>query len=116
MRCKAVSLVVLACFGACTPVRAPAPPTLATTDPAEVLAIVRSREDEIRTLRATFETSTRQDEKLVRTIDGVLLVRKPDAFRLRLSTPLGLTAFDYLSRPDGVHVVSPFAEHGADAS
>jgi len=96
--------------------RTPAPPSLATTDPAEILAIVRTREDDVRSLRATFETSTRQDEKLVRTIDGVLLVRKPDAFRLRLSTPLGLTAFDYLSRADGVRVVSPFAAHGADAS
>jgi len=43
----------------------------------------------------------------VQTVDGVLLVRKPDDFRMRLTLPLGLTAFDYLRRADGVRIVYP---------
>jgi hypothetical protein len=78
-----------------------------------MLAAVRAREDAVQTLRATFETTTSKNGEPQRTTDGVLLVRKPDAFRLRLTTPFGLTAFDYLSRPDGVHVVFPYGDGAA---
>lgn len=95
---------------ACSPLRS-APPSLGTTNPTAALRIVREREDAVRTLRATFEATTRRGEQLLHTVDGVLLVRKPDDFRLRLTLPLGLTAFDYLRRADGVRIVYPLDRH-----
>ena len=138
---RAAWLAVLVCAGACstappplpphqrpadrfltkippkTPAPAPTPaPEIATHDPAKILDIVRAREDTVQTLRATFETTTSVNGEVQRTTDGILLVRKPDAFRLRLTTPLGLTAFDYLSRPDGVHVVFPYGNGASGES
>lgn len=69
---------------------------VASTDPATIFAMVREREAHIGTLRARFNADTqRGDEK--HSADGVLLVMKPDRFRLRLMLPLGLTVFDYVS-------------------
>jgi len=106
MRRHGLWIVLTAWAAACSALRPP-PPSLGTTDPTEALRIVREREHDVRTLRATFEATTRRGEQLVQTVDGVLLVRKPDDFRLRLTLPLGLTAFDYLRRADGVRVVYP---------
>ena len=135
MRWKAAWLVVLVCAAACAGTRpgaalrphagsrpnsappapspAPAAPVLETTDAATILAGVRERENDVHSLRATFESITTENDEIQRESDGILLVRKPDMFRLRLTTPFGLTAFDYLSRPDGVHVVSPYAASDA---
>lgn len=80
-------------------------------DATAIVHVVREREDEIRTLRATFEATTRRGDEPLRTVDGILLVRKPDDFRLRLTMSLGLTVFDYLRRADGVHIVYPLNRH-----
>jgi hypothetical protein len=61
-----------------------------------VLALVRAREDAIGSLRASFAARIRAPDQ-ERAADGVLLVQKPDRFRLRLMLALGVTVFDYLS-------------------
>lgn len=59
-------------------------------------AAVRSREAEVQTLRARFAARVHRGAE-VRRADGVLLVKKPDRFRLRLFSTFGLTVFDYTS-------------------
>jgi hypothetical protein len=71
-------------------------PTADHGDADAVLALVRAREDAITTLRTSFSARTRERDR-ERTADGVLLVRKPDRFRLRLMLSLGVTVFDYLT-------------------
>jgi len=93
------ALCLAAAAVACTP-RVVLPPVPVATDPAEVLAMVRQREDTIHTLRARFSATLHQGEN-VRRAEGVLLVKKPDRFRLRLLSPLGFTVFDYVSQ--GMH-------------
>src|SRR5215470_15649499 len=66
------------------------------SDPATVYATVRQREEAIRTLRAQFSAVVHQGTS-ERRADGVLLVKKPDRFRMRLLSPFGLTVFDYTS-------------------
>jgi hypothetical protein len=110
MRNKVLWIVWIACAAACSPSR-PAPPSLGIRDATEIVRVVREREDGVRTLRATFEATTRRGDELLRTVDGILLVRKPDDFRLRLTMALGLTVFDYLRRADGVRVVYPLDPH-----
>jgi outer membrane biogenesis lipoprotein LolB len=74
-----------------------APPPPAVPDaPDARLAAVRAREDEVRTLRARFASVARLPGA-ERSADGVLLVAKPDRFRLRLMLPFGFTVFDYLN-------------------
>jgi hypothetical protein len=87
----------LACvIAACAPqVIPPAAPLSA--DPAETYSMVRQREDAIETLRARFSATVRQGDK-VRRAEGVLLVKKPDRFRLRLLSPFGFTVFDYVTQ------------------
>src|SRR5579862_550754 len=77
-----------------------APPLDLGTDPAAVLAIVRQREDAMHSLRVRFSATVRQGET-ERRAEGVLLVKKPDRFRLRLLSPFGFTVFDYVM--DGSH-------------
>ena len=111
------TFVVLACItiAACSAERRgeQVAPALDATDPEAALAIVRAREDAVRTLRATFraEVHARDEsgEPSARAVGGVLLVRKPEDFRLRLTLPLGLTVFDYLARGERVSVVRPLA-------
>ena len=96
----AAALVSLACvIVACAP-RLPRPPVSVTAEPAAVFAAVRQREDEIHSLRARFSATVRQGENL-RSAEGVLLVKNPDRFRLRLLSPFGFTVFDYVSH--GTH-------------
>jgi hypothetical protein len=68
----------------------------ATTDPVAVYAAVQRQEAAVQTLRARFRARVRRGKEL-RNADGVLLVKKPDRFRLRLVSPFGLTVFDYTS-------------------
>jgi hypothetical protein len=84
---------------ACAP-RAALPPVTAAADPAEVFAMVRQREDAIHTLRARFSATVHRSEN-ARRAEGVLLVKKPDRFRLRLLSPFGFTIFDYVT--SGAH-------------
>jgi hypothetical protein len=82
---------------ACAPaVPRVASPTQIAADPEVAYAALRRREDAIRTLRARFSATVHQGDT-VRHADGVLLVKKPDRFRMRLLSPFGLTVFDYTS-------------------
>lgn len=88
-------LVPLAIAAGCaTPPPAASPPPGCAGDAATVLACVRAREDAVRSLRARFRATTRRQGESHAT-NGVLLVSKPDRFRLRLMLPFGLTVFDY---------------------
>lgn len=89
--------LVLAAFMACSPPSSPSPrlPPEASS-PEAILRLVRQRERRIRSLRARFVAVTAHDGK-ERHADGVLLVHKPDRFRLRLFLPLGVTVLDYVS-------------------
>lgn len=80
---------------ACAP-RPPAPPANAAASPAALLERIRRREERITSLRARFDADSERAGE-TRHTDGVLLVKKPDRFRLRLILPLGLTVFDYVS-------------------
>ncbi len=77
--------------------RVAAPPTgEVDVSPAAVYAAVRRQEAAVQTLRARFTARVDRAAE-VRRADGVLLVKKPDRFRLRLLSPFGLTVFDYTS-------------------
>lgn len=69
-----------------------------------MFATVREREQAVRSLRAQFAVRQETDAGS-RTIDGVLVVRKPDQLRFRLMMPFGLTVFDYVSSGDDARVV-----------
>jgi hypothetical protein len=100
----ALSLVpLLSCGIARKPILYPV-----SSSPDATFARMRERENEIRSLRARFMASTVY-QGVERTAQGVLLVRKPDRFRLRLVLPFGLTLFDYLSVGEEVWTVAPFA-------
>jgi hypothetical protein len=71
------------------------PPAL-TGDPAAVYVAVRRHEESVRSIRARFSAVVyRTGEE--RRAEGVLLVKKPDRFRMRLLSPFGFTVFDYTS-------------------
>jgi len=81
-------------MGACAArplISLPAPPA----DPAALLALVRAREEQITTLRARFSAENQRGGE-THQANGVLLVKKPDKFRLRMMLPFGLTVFDYV--------------------
>jgi hypothetical protein len=75
-----------------------------------VLSALRGREDRIVTLRARFTSTARADAQS-HTTTGVLLVHKPDRFRLRLLLPIGLTVLDYLQVGGQTYVEHPLAHH-----
>lgn len=85
----------LAVLAACTP-RPPvvAPPELASE--SEPYAAVQRRDASVHALRARFTVAMRAG-KTDRRSEGVLLVKKPDRFRLRLLSLLGFTVLDYTS-------------------
>jgi outer membrane biogenesis lipoprotein LolB len=76
--------------------------------PAARLAAVQANEERIHSLRARF-SSVAHISDTDRSADGVLLVVKPDRFRLRLMLPFGMTVFDYLCIGDQTWVVLPLA-------
>jgi hypothetical protein len=84
-----LAVVALSC--AAPPAVAP----LAPRDPAARFATMRAREDRIASLRARFTAESRRGDQR-HTTTGVLLVKKPDRFRLRMLLPIGLTVFDYV--------------------
>ena len=88
--------LLAACSG-----RVTVPPAAETErTPAAAYAAVRQQEAAIRTLRARFRAVVRRGT-VTRIAEGVLVVKKPDRFRLRLLSPFGLTIFDYSS--SGAH-------------
>ena len=87
----------------------PMPPFAQALDPARALEAVRAREDRITSLRARFNANTmREGER--HSADGVLLVKKPDRFRLRLMLPFGVTIFDYVNCGDRTQLVLPMED------
>lgn len=66
-------------------------------DATAVFAATRAREEQVRTLRVRFDARLEHQETS-RSTSGVLVVEKPDRFRLRLLSPLGITVFDYVAR------------------
>lgn len=86
----------------------PAPPA----DPAALFARLRATEQEIVTLRARFSADTRAGGE-ERRADGVLLVKKPDRFRMRLMIPLGPTVFDYVSWGEHTQLTLPLQGGGS---
>lgn len=59
----------------------------------------------MRSLRAVFRAEVHG--AAASTTSGVLVVRKPDRFRLRLMLPFGMTVFDYLKAGESVQVSLP---------
>ncbi len=97
----------------CAPRRGfrPAPPP---SDPGALLAAVQSRENQIVSLRARFTAVTHVGNEGHR-VDGVLLVKKPDRFRMRLMLPLGPTVFDYVSWGTRAQITLPLSHEGGAA-
>jgi len=60
------------------------------------ITVVRNGGDRVSSLRATFVASVRHGDSTER-VSGVLLMSKPDRFRMRLSSLFGFTVLDYLS-------------------
>ncbi len=88
MKRRLLGGALLVCLAACA-----APPA---AHPPQVPLTLGEQEARIHTLRAQFKAkvTTRDTE---RNAAGVLLVQKPDRFRLRMSSPFGMTVMDYLS-------------------
>jgi hypothetical protein len=106
-RGRCAVFVVLPVLGllSCSAPRPVLPPAPAL-DPIRALETVRAREDRITSLRARFSADTvREGER--HSADGVLLVKKPDRFRLRLLLAFGVTIFDYLSSGNHAQLVLP---------
>jgi hypothetical protein len=81
-------------------------------DPGARLTAVMVREDAIRSLRARFDSVTHLPSG-DRSATGVLLVTKPDRFRLRLMLPFGITVFDYLNVGTQSWIALPLADAAA---
>lgn len=91
--------VLFLCFSmlfGCSGLREPVPVPAAAVVPSDPIAVVRNGGDRVTSLRATFLASVHRGDALERA-RGVLLVSKPDRFRLRLSSLFGFTILDYLS-------------------
>jgi outer membrane biogenesis lipoprotein LolB len=93
---------------------APAPRPTLPAAPAARQAAVRASEDRVRSLRARFSSVVRLPDG-ERSADGVLLIAKPDRFRLRLMLPLGITVFDYLNVGEQTWTALPLAGEQARA-
>lgn len=94
----------------CATTAPPRPPPPALPDgPDARLAALRAREDQVRTLRARFASVARLPDG-TRSADGVLLIAKPDRFRLRLMLPFGFTVLDYLNVGERTWMLLPLAD------
>lgn len=94
---KAALATCVLLLAACGCRRAPAPPAeIVAADPGSIVAAVRQRDALIHSLRARFTARVQRGTE-VQHADGVLLVKKPDRFRVRLLSAFGLTVFDYVS-------------------
>lgn len=103
-RRRALPLALL--LAGCATAAAPRPTLPAA--PAERFAAVQADEQRVRTLRARFSSTVRLPDA-ERSADGVLLIAKPDRFRLRLLLPFGVTVFDYLNVGDKTWTTLPLA-------
>ncbi len=105
-------LLTLGIAAGCTAPHRVLPP-LPQSDPVRVLETVREREDRVVSLRARFTADTRREEER-HSAQGVLLVKKPDRFRLRMMLPFGLTVFDYVSVGEHAQLALPLEGHVID--
>jgi hypothetical protein len=78
--------------------------------PSARLAAGGAGESRVRSLRALFSSVTRLPGGGTRSADGVLLVAKPDRFRLRLMLPFGFTVFDYVNVGEQTWMALPLAD------
>ena len=78
----------------------------AGADATAVLRNVLADHRGIATMRAKFHARVAVHGE-ERSATGVLVVDRPDRFRMRLVTPFGLTAFDYLQRGERIWVSQP---------
>jgi len=106
-RVACLSILVITIVAGCA--AKPAPPVALPADPSARLAAVQAQESRVRSLRARFSSVTRLPGG-EREADGVLLVAKPDRFRLRLMLPFGFTVFDYLNVGDQTWMALPLAD------
>jgi len=97
-----VVLILALGLAACAPRPAALPLDDATAalDAAALYESLREREDRMQTLRARFSATVHSGDSQ-RRAEGVLLVKKPQQFRLRLLSPFGFTVFDYAAQ--GAH-------------
>ncbi len=106
--------VVIVCSALMAACRAHVPlPAAAPADltPDAVYAAVRRQDAEVQALRARFSARVDRAGEVQRA-DGVLLVKKPDRFRLRLLLPFGPTVFDYTSADDHDRMELPLEGKG----
>lgn len=102
-------LLLLALLSGCATKPPPAPTAIASAEPLEVVAAVVRREQGVRTLRARFHAVVNAGEQ-EHNASGVLVVSKPDRFRMRLFSPFGLTVFDYVQIADRSWVSQPLRQ------
>ncbi len=104
---QAAGIMLVGGLAACAP-RVTPPPAVSRsdTDPAAVYAAVRRDEGRVRALRARFSVRVHRGDE-IRDAYGVLLVKKPDQFRVRLLSAFGLTVFDYVSRASHAQMSLP---------
>lgn len=90
------------------------PPLALPAIDGDPLAVLRARGAAIATLRARFSAVAYVGGE-ERRASGVLLARHPDALRLRLIAPFGLTVLDYTRTADEAAVWLPEARADAPA-
>jgi len=99
------NLWMIAVLG-CTPAKLPMAPG------GDALSTVEARALQVRTLRAQFDSVARWPGG-ERRAAGVLLVRTPDEWRLRLVAPFGITVLDALHTHGSSFVTTPLAAANA---
>jgi len=109
--CATILLILTAC-GTRRPVM---PPSACGASAEAALACAQQREAAITTLRSVF-TATSEHNGDRYTTRGVLVVSKPDRFRLRLMLPVGLTIFDCVGRDGHLHLSLPLQDRHDDAA
>jgi len=107
--CRVALVALISCGCATQPRTVPTTTGSALGNPAEVLTLARQREDRVQTLRTRF-SSVFQRGNDVRRAQGVLVVKKPERFRLRLVSPFGFTVLDFLSADGSTRLALPL-EH-----
>lgn len=105
------AVALLVALAACARVAPPLPPP----PPGDPLAVARERVAAVRTLRAQFDAVARFPGGERRST-GVLLVRVPDDWRLRLVAPFGLTVLDALHAGGRTAVTAPLGGAAGDAA
>lgn len=100
--CNLWMIAVLGCAAA----------TLPQAGGGDPLATIEARAMQVRTLRAQFDSLARWPGG-ERNAAGVLLVRAPDEWRLRLVAPFGITVLDALHTHGSSFVTTPLAAANA---